>query len=65
VEDWKKVLRTQPTVYVPFAGKCLADLGKNAAYEAAKRGDIEIVQVSGKKRVTTSWLRQKLGIEGD
>jgi hypothetical protein len=45
----------------PEAGEML-QLSRNAAYEAAKRGDIKTVNVGKLKRVPTAWLRQKLGL---
>jgi hypothetical protein len=49
----------------PVAGKALG-LGRNAAYEAATRGDIPTVPVGGRRKpVPTSWLRCKLGLVDD
>ncbi len=50
------------TVPVPVAGKALG-LGKNAAYRAAKRGEIPTVKIGGAIRVPTAALRRLLQIE--
>ena len=52
----------QPTVSVPVAGKVFYDLGRNASYEAAKRGDIPTVIVGGKVRAIVAPIAEKLGL---
>lgn len=52
----------QPTVDVPFAGRALG-IGKNAAYDAVKRGDIPSIRVGGKIRVPTAALRRMLRLD--
>ncbi len=39
------------TVSVPEAGRIYLGLGRDASYEAAKRGDIPFIQVGRLKRV--------------
>jgi hypothetical protein len=39
------------TCSVPEWGDCVLNVGKNAAYEAARRGEIPTIQVGGKLRV--------------
>jgi hypothetical protein len=47
----------------PTAGQAL-DLRRGATYRAAAQGDIPTLDVGRLKRVSTSWLRQKLGLDG-
>jgi hypothetical protein len=46
----------------PTAGQAL-DLRRGATYRAAAQGDIPTLDVGRLKRVSTSWLRQKLGLD--
>jgi hypothetical protein len=39
------------TVSVPVWGKVAYGLGRNASYDAAKRGDFPTVEIGGSKRV--------------
>jgi hypothetical protein len=57
-------LRSKPTVSVPTAGKALADLSKNASYDAAKSGKlgVPILEVGGKKRVPSIAVLRRLGL---
>jgi len=47
----------------PTAGQAL-DLRRGATYRAANEGSIPTLNVGRLKRVSTSWLRQKLGLDG-
>jgi len=47
----------------PTAGQAL-DLRRGATYRAAAEGDIPTLPVGRLKRVSTAWLRQKLGLDG-
>jgi hypothetical protein len=47
----------------PTAGQAL-DLRRGATYRAAAEGSIPTLAVGRLKRVSTSWLRQKLGLDG-
>jgi hypothetical protein len=47
----------------PTAGQAL-DLRRGATYRAAAEGHIPTLDVGRLKRVSTSWLRQKLGLDG-
>jgi hypothetical protein len=47
----------------PTAGQAL-NLRRGATYRAAAEGHIPTVDVGRLKRVTTSWLRGKLGLDG-
>ena len=46
----------------PTAGQAL-DLRRGATYRAAAEGYIPTLDVGRLKRVSTSWLRQKLGLD--
>ena len=54
---------SRATVSVPEAGKLFYDLGRNASYDAAKRGDIPTVTIGGKVRVPVAPLASKLGLQ--
>ena len=54
--------RKHITTNVPKAGRILFDLGTWGSYEAAKRGDIKIIQVGRKKRVPVVWMEQIAGV---
>ena len=64
MQDWLKEILDKPTASVPEAGKALGLKGKNSSYEAAKRGDIKVIQFGKIKRVPTAWLRQVLQLGG-
>ena len=53
---------SQATISVPDAGSVFYGLGRNASYEAAKRGDIPTVEIGGKKRAVVSVIAQRLGL---
>lgn len=50
----------QPTVMVPVAGRILG-ISRNAAYEAAKRGEIPTIRLGGRVLVPTAALLEMLG----
>ena len=65
---WAKILaelKSKPTVSVP--GQVLGDLSRNGAYEAARRGKlgVPVMQVGGKKRVSSIAVLRKLGLAED
>jgi Helix-turn-helix domain len=60
-DDIRKAL-TGLTVPVVVAGRALG-LGRNAAYAAAKRGEIPSVKIGGAIRVPTAPLRRLLGLD--
>jgi hypothetical protein len=63
IDEIKEALDRKLTVEIwPTAGKAIG-VSRNSAYEGARRGDIPVIQVGKTKRVTTAWLRQKLGLE--
>lgn len=68
--SWKEILaelRSKPTVSVPTAGRALADLSKNGAYEAARAGrlGVPVIETGGKKRVASIHILRKLGLTED
>jgi len=48
------------TMTVPDAGREYFDLGRNASYEAARRGDIPIIRLGRLLRVPVVALERKL-----
>ena len=48
------------TMSIPAAGKRYLGLGRNASYEAAKRGDLPIIEVGRLKRVLVRVLETRL-----
>jgi excisionase family DNA binding protein len=56
---------TEPTVDLwPTAGQALG-IGRNTAYEAARRGEIPTVRCGRRLRVPTAALRRLLGLIDD
>jgi len=51
---------TAQTLSVPKAGRDYYDLGRNAAYAAAKRGDIPTIRIGKLLRVPVRALEQQL-----
>ncbi|WP_312806652.1 DNA-binding protein [Agrobacterium cavarae] len=54
---------TKPTISVPDAGKLFFGLARNAAYEAARKGDISTIKVGGRIVVPVAPLAAKLGLQ--
>jgi hypothetical protein len=48
------------TLTVPDAGRVYFDLGRNASYEAARRGDIPTIKIGRLLRVPVMALERKL-----
>jgi hypothetical protein len=48
------------TMSVPEAGRLYFDLGKNASYEAAKRGEIPVIRIGRLLRVPIVALDRRL-----
>jgi hypothetical protein len=48
------------TLSVPVAGRRYFDLGKNASYEAAKRGEIPVIKIGSRLRVPVVALERML-----
>jgi len=63
MKEIKRELREKLAVPLwPTAGQAL-DLRRGATYRAAAEGSIPTLDVGRLKRVSTSWLRQKLGLD--
>jgi len=54
---------SRATIPVTEAGSLFYGLGRNSAYEAAKRGDIPTVQIGGKKMAVVATIARQLGLE--
>ena len=48
------------TLSVPQAWKLYFDLGRNASYEAARRGDLPVIKIGSRLRVSVARLEQML-----
>ncbi len=53
------------TISVPEAGARYYKIGRDASYEAAKRGDIIVIQVGRLKRVPVTAMERKLERAGE
>ncbi len=53
---------SRPTISVPEAGRLFFGLARNAAYDAAKAGDIPTVKIGGRIMVPVVPLAEKLGL---
>jgi hypothetical protein len=53
------------TLTVPEAGRRYFDLGRNASYEAARRGDIPTIRIGRLLRVPVVAMERKLERAGD
>jgi hypothetical protein len=63
MNDIERALRENLVVSLwPTDGKALG-LKRGATYGAAERGDIPTTDVGHLKRVPSSWLRRKLGLD--
>jgi len=56
---------SRPTISVPDAGRLFFGLARNAAYEAAERGDFETMKVGGRILVPVVPLAAKLGLRAN
>lgn len=54
---------SRPTIPVPDAGALFFGLGRNASYEAAKRGDIPTIKIGGRVMVPVVALAEKVGLK--
>lgn len=55
----------RPTISVPDAGALFFGLARNAAYEAAKRGDFATIKVGGRIVVPVVPLAERLGLKAN
>jgi hypothetical protein len=63
IGDRKEVAVMDPgpkTLTVPEAGRVYFDLGRNASYEAARRGDIPTIRIGRLLRVPVVAMERKL-----
>ena len=64
-EDRLPPLTSAPkTLSVPKAGKEYFDLGRNASYDAAKRGDLPVIRIGSRLRVPVAALERMLADAG-
>ncbi|MDH6235163.1 hypothetical protein M2281_005785 [Mesorhizobium soli] len=56
---------SRPTISVPDAGRLFFGLARNAAYDAAKRGDIPTIRIGGKIMVPIAPLAERLGLRAN
>lgn len=53
---------SRPTIPVPEAGSIFFGISRNAAYEAARRGQIPTVEIGGRKMAIVSVIAAQLGL---
>jgi len=51
------------TMSVPAAGKEYFDLGKNASYAAAARGEIPVIRIGSRLRVPVAALERMMAVD--
>ncbi|MBB5702120.1 MULTISPECIES: hypothetical protein [Brucella] len=56
---------SKPTISVVDAGKLFFGLGRNSAYEAAKRGDFQTIRLGGRVVVPVAPLAERLGLRAN
>ena len=54
---------SRPTISVPEAGKLFFGIGRNSAYDAARRGDFETIKIGDRIVVPVAPLAAKLGLQ--
>ena len=59
--DDTRIILEQTTISVPTAGKALG-ISRNAAYQAARRGELPTLRFGKRLVVPTAALRQMLGL---
>ena len=57
-------MQSAKTLSVPKAGRVYFDLGRNASYDAAKRGEIPVIKIGGRLRVPVIALERMLDEAG-
>ena len=53
---------TKPTISVVEAGRLFFGIGRNAAYEAAAKGDFQTMKIGGRIVVPVAPLAERLGL---
>jgi hypothetical protein len=61
-EELKKLL-SKPTARVPEVGRVCFGLSEKGSYDAARGGSIPTIKIGGQYFVSTTVLRQMLGLE--
>lgn len=56
---------TKPTISVPDAGKLFFGMARNAAYDAARRGDFPTIEIGRRLVVPVAPLAAKLGLRAN
>ena len=51
------------TISVPAAGRRYFDLGKNASYAAAARGEIPVIRIGSRLRVPVAALERMMAVD--
>ncbi len=51
---------TPKTISVPEAGRTYYGIGKNASYEAARRGDLPVIRIGRLLRVSVPAMEERL-----
>jgi len=64
VTEMAPVTGSRKTMSVPEAGREYYGIGKNASYEAAKRGDIPTIRIGRLLRVPIVAMERKLDLAG-
>jgi excisionase family DNA binding protein len=59
------MMETAKTISVPEAGRRYFDLGRNASYDAVKRGEIPVIKIGSRLRVPVSALDRMLEQAGE
>jgi hypothetical protein len=60
-EPWRQLFdQARKTLTVPEAGRVYYSLGRNASYEAARRGDIPTIKIGRLLRVPVVAMERKL-----
>lgn len=60
----KAAMNEAKTLSVPVAGRRYFDLGRNASYEAAKRGELPVIRIGSRLRVPVVALERMLAEAG-
>lgn len=63
--DPERFVRVVKTMSVPEAGRVFFGIGRNASYEAARRGDIPTIKIGRLKRVSVAAMSRKLDEAAD
>ena len=65
-DGWAEIWRRNyhDLLTVPEAGRRYFNLGRNASYEAAKRGDLPVIRIGSRLRVSVAALERMLADAG-